>query len=110
MRPAPLSCHSSRSTPRTALDATNFGVNGPDGIHNLGYSLSAQLDIPVWDWLATERKVKQAKLREGAARIALTAAQRRSLANITEFYAEAERRRPAARLTEPKRRHGAAES
>ncbi|MGI4853099.1 MAG: TolC family protein [Janthinobacterium lividum] len=71
------------------IDATNFGVNGPDGIRNLGYSLSAQIDIPVWDWLATERRVKQAKLREGVAKVALTAAQRRTLANIVEFYAEA---------------------
>ncbi len=71
------------------IDATNFGANGPDGIRNLGYSMSAQLDIPVWDWLATERRVKQAKLREGAARVALTAAQRRSLANLAEYYAEA---------------------
>ncbi len=72
------------------IDATNFGVNGPDGIRNLGYSMSAQLDIPVWDWLATERKVKQAKLREGAARVALTAAQRRLLASLAEYYAEAD--------------------
>ncbi len=71
------------------IDATNFGVNGPDGIHNLGYSMSAQVEIPVWDWLATERKVKQAKLREGAAKVALTAAQRRLMANLSEFYAEA---------------------
>ena len=71
------------------IDATNFGVNGPDGIHNLGYSMSVQLDIPVWDWLATERKVKQAKLREGAAKVALTAAQRRLLAELKEYYAEA---------------------
>jgi outer membrane protein TolC len=71
------------------IDATNFGVNGPDGIHNLGYSMSAQVDIPVWDWLATERRVKQAKLREGAAKVALTAAQRRFLADLDEYYAEA---------------------
>ena len=71
------------------IDATSFAVNGPDGIHNLGYSMSAQLDIPVWDWLATERKIKQAKLREGAAKVALTAAQRRLMANLSEFYAEA---------------------
>ena len=71
------------------IDATNFGVNGPDGIQNLGYSMSAQLDIPVWDWLATERRVKQARLREGAARVALTAAQRRLLADLKEDYAEA---------------------
>ena len=71
------------------IDATNFGVNGPDGIHNLGYSMSAQLDIPVWDWLATERKVKQARIREGAAKVALTAAQRRSMADFAEYYSEA---------------------
>ena len=71
------------------IDATNFGVNGPAGIHNLGYSMSAQIDIPVWDWLATERKIKQARLREAAARVALTAAQRRLLADFAEFYAEA---------------------
>ncbi len=71
------------------IDATNFGVNGPSGIHNLGYSMSAQLDIPVWDWLATERKVKQATIREGAAKVALASAQRRLLANLSESYAEA---------------------
>lgn len=71
------------------IDATNFGVNGPDGIRNLGYAMSAQLDIPVWDWLATERKIKIARLQEKAARTALTATQRRSLANLQEFYAEA---------------------
>ncbi len=72
------------------IDATNFGARGPDGIHNLGYSMSATLDIPVWDWLATERKIKASKLREGAAKVALTAAQRRLLADLQEFYDEAE--------------------
>jgi outer membrane protein TolC len=71
------------------IDATNFGINGPDAIHNLGYSMSAQLDIPVWDWLSTQRKIKQARLREVAANVALTAAQRRLLADLSEFYAEA---------------------
>ena len=72
------------------IDATNFGVNGPDGIHNLGYSMSAQLDIPVWDWLSTERRIKESRLREGAAKVALTAAQRRLAADLAEFYAEAD--------------------
>ena len=71
------------------IDATNFGVNGPAGIRNLGYAMSAQLDIPVWDWLSTERKIKISRLREKAAQTALTAAQRRSVANLQEFYAEA---------------------
>lgn len=72
------------------IDATNFRVNGPDGIHNLGYSMSAQLDIPAFDWFSTERKIKASRLREGAAKIALTAAQRRSIVNLSEYYAEAE--------------------
>ena len=72
------------------IDATNFGVNGPDGIHNLGYSMSAALDIPVWDWLTTERRIKAARLREGAAKTALTFTQRRLLADLAEFYAEAD--------------------
>jgi len=72
------------------IDATNFGVNGPDGIHNLGYSMSAQLDIPVWDWLKTERNIKQSSLREAANKVALTATQRRLIANLSEFYAEAD--------------------
>ena len=71
------------------IDATNFAANGPDGIRNLGYSMSAQLDIPVWDWLATERKIKQSKIQESASRVALTAAQRRFLADLAETYEEA---------------------
>lgn len=71
------------------IDATNFGVNGPDGIRNLGYAMSAQLDIPVWDWLSTERKIKISRIREKAAKTALTAAQRRAIASLQEFYAEA---------------------
>lgn len=71
------------------IDATNFGVNGPDGIHNLGYSMSAALDIPVWDWLITERRIKAAHLRETAAKTVVTASQRRLVANLAEFYGEA---------------------
>lgn len=70
------------------IDATNFGVNGPDGIHNLGYSMSARLDVPVWDWLSTERTIKASRLREAAARTALTAAQRRAVAALQQYYAE----------------------
>jgi outer membrane protein TolC len=72
------------------IDATNFGVNGPDGIHNLGYAMSAQLDIPVWDWLTTERKIKASRLQETAAKISLSSTQRKLLANLQEFYAEAD--------------------
>jgi outer membrane protein TolC len=71
------------------INAPQFAVNGPDGARNLGYSASATLDIPVWDWLSTERKMKQSQIRRDAARVALSAAQRQAVANFSEFYGEA---------------------
>ena len=51
------------------IDAEQFAVNGAPGVRNLGYSASATLDIPVWDWLATEAphqaKQDHARCREG---------------------------------------------
>ncbi len=76
------------------IDATTVSSSqvDPDGarINNLGYSGAATLDIPLFDWFTSERKIKQAHIREGAARVAVTAAQRRVLTNLYEFYAEAE--------------------
>ena len=71
------------------VDAPQFAVNGPDATHNLGYSASATLDIPVWDWLSTEHKVKQSEIHRDLAKVALSAAQRRLIANLSEFYDEA---------------------
>ena len=71
------------------IDAPQFAANAPDGTRNLGYSASATLDIPIWDWFATANKVKQAQILRNSARIALTNTQRRLVANLEEFYAEA---------------------
>ncbi len=71
------------------IDAPQFASKGPDGSRNLGYSASATVDFPIWDWLTTERKVKEARIRAQAGRVAVTAAQRRLLADLTEFYNEA---------------------
>jgi outer membrane protein TolC len=72
------------------IDAPQFAKHGPDGALNLGYSASATVDVPVWDWLTAERKVKEARLRSEANKAALTSTQRRLLANLAEFYSEAE--------------------
>ena len=72
------------------IDAPQFAVNGPDGVKNLGYSAMVTLDIPVWDWLATEHKVKQSEIKRDAAKVALTATQRRLVAQLDESYAEAQ--------------------
>lgn len=72
------------------IDAPQFAKYGPDGARNLGYSASATVDLPVWDWLTSERKAKEAKIRSQAARTALTSAQRTLLANLATFYDEAQ--------------------
>lgn len=71
------------------IDAPQFAVNGPDGVRNLGYSAMVTVDIPVWDWLATQHKVKQSEIRRQAAQIALTNAQRLLIARLDEAYSEA---------------------
>ena len=72
------------------IDAPQFASTGYGGARNLGYSASATVDLPLWDWLTTERKVKESRIRSDAAKVALTAAQRRLVADLAEFYAEAD--------------------
>jgi len=72
------------------IDAPQFAGRGPNGERNLGYSASATVDFPVWDWLTSERKIKEAHIRAEASKVALTAAQRRLIADLTEFYNEAD--------------------
>ena len=72
------------------IDAPQFSTKGPDGTTNLGYSASATLDIPVWDWFATRDRIRQARILRDAAKVTLTATQRTLIARLNEFYAEAE--------------------
>ena len=71
------------------IDAPQFAVNAPDGSRNLGYSASATLDIPVWDWFATHNRVKQSTIRRTQAKAELTVTQRRLIASLDELYKEA---------------------
>jgi len=72
------------------IDAPQFAVHGPDGIRNLGYSASATLNIPVWNWGASRSKVIQADLKRKQAQRELSLAQRNLLADIRTSYAEAQ--------------------
>jgi outer membrane protein TolC len=71
------------------IDAEHFAVNGVDGVRNLGYSASATLDIPIWDWFATQHRIRQTQILRDSARVALTATQRALIARLEEFYNEA---------------------
>jgi len=72
------------------IDAPQFAVNGPNGISNLGTSVLGTLTIPIWNWGATQSRVKQAELRRAQAQRELSFAERRLLAEIKSLYSEAE--------------------
>jgi outer membrane protein TolC len=71
------------------IDAAQFAKRTPDNLKILGYSMSATLDIPVWDWLSTQKRVKQSNIQRDAVKVALTNTQRRLIAKLDEAYAEA---------------------
>jgi outer membrane protein TolC len=71
------------------IDAPEFAKHGPDKVKNLGYSMSATIDIPVWDWLSTQKRVKQSNIRRDVAKVVLSNTQRRLIATLDEAYDEA---------------------
>jgi outer membrane protein TolC len=84
------------------IDANHFATRS-DGVRNLGYSAAATLEVPIWNWGATQSKVKQAVLRRTQAQVELSFAQREAIANLRAFYAEAD----AARSESEKLRQSA---
>ncbi|MFZ0293556.1 MAG: TolC family protein [Candidatus Sulfotelmatobacter sp.] len=80
------------------IDAPQFAKRNPSGVQNLGYSISGTLNIPVWDWFSTQKRIKQSEIRRDAARVMLTAAQRRLIAALEEAYAEASAARDQVEL------------
>lgn len=71
------------------IDAPQFAKRGPEDVRNLGYSMSGTLDIPVWDWFSTQKRIKQSEIQQNLARVNLTATQRRLIATLEEAYREA---------------------
>lgn len=71
------------------IDSPQFGLYNDLGNRNLGYSASAQLNFPIWDWFTTHDKVKQSENSRMAAKAVLTNTQRKVIAELEEFYSEA---------------------
>ncbi len=57
---------------------------------NLGSSALAALTLPLWNWGATQSRVKQAQLNRDQTKLELSYAQRKLLAEMRSLYAEAE--------------------
>ncbi len=77
------------------IDASRFATRQFDPVagqfvNNLGSSIVASVQVPLWNWGANRSKLKQADLRRNQARVELSFAQRQLLANLRTFYDEAE--------------------
>ena len=69
----------------------NFGV-----LPNLGYFITVNLSVPVWDWGGLRSKVHQNETREHQAQTTLSQAQRQLVSNLYSMYNEALTARSAA--------------
>jgi len=77
------------------IDANHYAVNGFDSatgrtVKNLGYAATATLELPLWNWGASRSKVKQAELLRDQAKVELSFAQRKAVADLKTFYSEAQ--------------------
>jgi outer membrane protein TolC len=82
------------------IDAPQFAKRGPDDVRNLGYSISGTIDLPVWNWFSTQKRIRQSEILRDATKVNLTAAQRRLVAMLEESYAEAAAARDQLMLLE----------
>src|SRR5881394_4641971 len=85
------------------IDANQFAANGVsrtfdpatrtvavERFRNLGYAATATLDLPIWNWGASHSKLKSAHLERDQAKLELSFAQRKMVADLKTFYSEAQ--------------------
>jgi len=65
-------------------------------VPNLGYFVTATLNLPVWDWGTLRSKLRQAQYRREESTLQLSFAQREVMSNLYEYYNEATVARAAA--------------
>jgi outer membrane protein TolC len=72
------------------IDANQFALYNPEHGHLLGSVVQAQVTVPLWNWGATQSKLRQAEIHQRQAQGELSLVQRQLLANLSTFYAEAQ--------------------
>jgi outer membrane protein TolC len=80
-----------------SVAAAFAGDAGPRGgvLPNLGYFVTAALNIPVWDWGTLRSKLHQAKYKQDQAKVLLSQTQRQLVSNLYASYNEAATARSA---------------
>jgi outer membrane protein TolC len=73
-----------------ALHSTVASATKDGPLPNLGYFITASLNVPVWDWGVRRSKLKQSELKHEEAEADLSAAQRTLVRNLRGFYDEAQ--------------------
>ena len=71
------------------LDSNQFATT-VDGVRNLGSSVVASLNVPLWNWGATGAHIAAARLRAHEAQIGVSFATRELQADLHSFYEEAQ--------------------
>ncbi len=72
------------------INSNQFALSDAEGRDQLGSSVQATLNIPVFDWGATRSKVNQADIRREQAELELTLARKQLISNLHSLYAEAQ--------------------
>ena len=72
------------------IQANQLAIYNREHLNNLGSVAQAGMTIPLWNWGATQSKVRQAQLRQQQAKLELSLAQRQLLANLNSSYREAQ--------------------
>lgn len=73
-----------------ALHSTVAAAKADGPLPNLGYFVTASLNVPVWDWGLRRSKLKQSELKQDQANADLSATQRSLIRNLRGFYDEAQ--------------------
>jgi len=78
------------------IEANEFALHAPIAaqpelgvLPTLGYFVTLNLQVPVWDWGNLRSKLHQSEARERQSRVAMTQAQRQLMSNLYGMYNEA---------------------
>ncbi len=71
------------------LDASHV-ARSTDGVRNVGSSIMFSVNVPLWNWGASQGQIAAARLQQTRARVDVSFAQRQLLANLDMFYEEAQ--------------------